>query len=105
MSASVKMEGLRTHDMEVRGGRVPCEACEYSLGVLAGSVPSECAMETQHREQALGNPAFQFCKVEFRDVLSPASSELKFKSLRTAFLCLSLSELGSEPKPPVMAAI
>lgn len=38
-------------------------------------------------------------------VLSPASSELKFNSRRMAFLCLSLSELGSEPKPPVMAAI
>lgn len=32
----------------------------------------------------------------------PSSLALKFNSLRTAFLCLSFSELGSDPKPPVM---
>lgn len=33
---------------------------------------------------------------------SPSSLALKFNSLRTAFLCLSFNELGSDPKPPVM---
>lgn len=74
---------------------------EYSLRVYHLSVRWQYSTERGVRLY----PAFRFCKVEFRDVLSPASSELKFKSLRTAFLCLSLSELGSEPKPPVMAAI
>lgn len=34
----------------------------------------------------------------------PPLSELKFSSLRMACLCLSFSELGREPNPPVIAA-
>lgn len=68
--------------------------CHLPAGLCDGTKPA-----------GITPPHFNSAKVEFRAVLSPASSELKFKSLRTAFLCLSLSELGSDPKPPVIAAI